>query len=477
MEYIYPNDKLVALTIERWDRIQEMFQQMPKIDLLEPGRKEIDEKVTKRPVFPNQKLLRLILDVVYQASLKIEESRRIAVRVSYLPPGISEGYSTYNLMREPIMLTTPVNFTVDEVMRLAPALDATKSMILVCPSGLVLSEAEYPLAIWGVYHQGSEWWRLVTGKESSAICPPNCLTVSAFSPGNITATTLGKVIFRLNSGQLQDTHVEEGSRGDLSQGNVGSYFSEAVQLLYQEACKRLGRTKYSNKEDEDAHPWHRYFQTLENIANITAELHHGAAFIFVPDKNYLANENVKDSLSVKYRVDVQNVCIWEALVVECVANSRYFDLLFPERGGGKFLREMPDASASELKSLIHWEKTREGAEESIAEFASFVSSLSSIDGAVVLTKQFQLLGFGAEITIDSPNPVDVRIAKDPFGNEYSKRPVTAYGTRHRSAFRLCGNFGDCLSLIISQDGPMRVVKAIKGNTYLWDDLHTSRSSL
>jgi hypothetical protein len=471
MEYIYPNDKLVTFTIDRWNEIQGVLQQRPK-----NIKSKLDSKeLTKNPVFPNKTLLKLILDVVYHASLRIEESRRIAVRVAYLPPGIPEKNDIYNLDHKPIALTTPTNFTINEVMRLAPALDATRSMILVCPSELVLSGAEYPLAIWGVYHQGSEWWRLITGKESSALCPPNCFTVSAFSPGNITATTLGMVIFRLNSGQLQGTHLEDTPIEDLSKGNVGSYFNDAVQLLYQDACKQLGTTKYSKKKDEDAHPAQRYFQTLENIANITAARYHGAAFIFIPDENYLEIPSVKDGLSIKYRIDVSH--IWQVLVSECVAKRKYFDLLFPVPRKYTFLTDMPSASASDLKSLIHWEEKKDSAEEEIAEFASFVSSLSSVDGAVVLTKQLQIVGFGAEITIDSPNPVDVRIAKDPFAKEYSKRPVTAYGTRHRSAFRLCGNFEDCLCLIVSQDGPVRIVKAIKGNTYLWDDVHTVRYSL
>ena len=471
MDYTYPDDRLVAFTSEKWSRIQEAIQGSRETKVSEVESKELAEK----PVFPNQTLLKIILDVVYHASFRTEESRRIAVRVAYLPPGTTERNGKYHLMYKPIALTNPVNFTVDEVMRLAPALDATRSMILVCPSELVLPEAEHPLVIWGVYHQGSEWWRLLTGKESAAICPPNCLTVSSFSPGNITATTLGKVIFRLRDGHLQDTVLRWTSSGPLSGGNVASYFGDAVQLLYQDVCRILGTTKYSDEEDTDQTPAYRYFMTLENIANITAERKHGGAFIFVPKKDYLDSTSVRNSLTVKYRIDASN--IWDELVSECVAQKRYYGLAFPESEQHTSLTEMSDASASDLKSLIDWEQKMKSAEQKIAEFASFVSSLSLVDGAVVVTKKLEVLGFGAEITIDSPGPVDVRVAEEPFAKQYTKRPVTAYGTRHRSAFRLCRNFEDCLCLIISQDGTIRVVRAIGGNTYLWDDLHRSGSGL
>ena len=471
MDYIYPDDRLVIFITEQWGRIQEALHGNRETNLSEVERKELTEK----PVFPNQTLLKMILDVVYHASFRTEESRRIAVRVAYLPPGITERNGKYHLMYKPIALTRPINFTVDEVMRLAPALDATRSMILVCPSELVLSEGEHPLVIWGLYHQGSEWWRMLTGKESAAICPPNCLTVSSFSPGNITATTLGRVIFRLRDGQLQDTRLDWTSSLGLSGGNVGSYFGDAVRLLYHDVCRTLGTTKYSDEEDTDQTPGFRYFLTLENIANITAERKHGGAFIFVPKKDYLDSTSVKNSLAVKYRIDASN--IWDELVSECVAEKRYYDLLFPEREKHTSLTSMSDASASDLKSLIDWEQKMKSAEQKIAEFASFVSSLSLVDGAVVVTKRLEVLGFGAEITIDSPGPVDVRVAKEPFGKEYTKKPVTAYGTRHRSAFRLCGNFEDFLCLVISQDGTIRVVRGIRGNTYLWDDLHRSGSGL
>ena len=471
MEYAYPDDRLVALTSERWRRIQEALHGSQETSPSELESKELAEK----PAFPNQRLLKMILDVVYHASFRTEESRRIAVRVAYLPRGITETPGKYHLMHKPMAFTNPIDFTVDEVMRLAPALDATRSMILVCPSELVVPDAEHALVIWGVYHQGSEWWRLLTGKESAAICPPNCLTVSSFSPGNITATTIGTIIFKLRDGHLEDTVLKFTSSGPFSEGNVASYFGDAVQLLYQDVCRTLGTAKYSDEEDMDQTPAYRYFRTLENIANITAERKHGGAFIFVPERHYVDNTAVKNSLMIKYRIDASD--IWEELVSECVAKNRFYGLSFPRSEGHTSPTEIPGASASHLQSLMDWEKKMKSAEEKIAEFASFVSSLSLVDGAVVVTKKLEVLGFGAEITMDSPGPVDVRVAKEPFGKQYTRRPVTAYGTRHRSAFRLCRNFEDCLCLVISQDGTIRAVKAIGGNTYLWDNLHRSGTDL
>lgn len=426
---------------------------------------------TKRPPFPDEELLKAILDVLYHVSFLTEESRRVAVRVAYIPPDISEQEqrSVLNLHDSPIGFTPPISFTVSEVLRLAPALDATQSIIAVCPSRLAgLESLESPLAIWGILHLGSEWWRTLTGRETAAIAPPNCLTVSTFAPGSITASSLGIVLFRLRAGQLIGLPLE-----NLSEGHIGIFLQDAAESLYQEACKELGRKRYDQRKDEDNHPRNQYFRTLGNIINLAKERYHGGTFIILPDEIGVEDIRFKDRLSIKYVLKSPDV--WGALVRESVANRKYFDLLFPKKYS--FLPDRDDASAKDLKSLIHWQKLQEGAREDIAEFEYFVSSLSGVDGAVVLTKRFKLLGFGAEIVAPSPSLTVVKLAHDSMGEVYTERPIISYGTRHRSALRLCSSFEDCVCLVISQDGAVRAIKRAGSDLYMWNDVNLSRFGL
>lgn len=473
MEYFYPHD-LVAITLERWDRLQKRLlrparRRLPKT--LKAGEGRSAHSSRKRPPFPDEESLKAILHVLYHVSFLTEESRPIAVRVAYILPGTSEQEreTVLNLHEPPIPFLSPMSFTASEVLRLAPAIEPRQSIIAVCPRELAnLESRESPLAIWGILHLGTEFWRALTGKESAAMLPPNCLTVSTFAPGSITASSIGLVLFRLRAGKLLGLPLE-----DLSEGHIGSFLKEAAESLYQEVCKELGSKRYARNKDEDAHPRQQYFRTLENVITLPREHRHGATFVILPNEVGLEDHRLRDRLSVKYALESPN--IWATLVNESVANRKYFALLFPKKY--TFLTHMDDASAKDLKSLIYWEKQQQRAQEDIAEFESFVSSLSRVDGAVVLTKQLKVLGFGAEIIASSPSLTSVKIAADPNGKEYIEEPIGSLGTRHRSALRLCSSFEQSVCFVVSQDGSVRAMKRVGPDLYMWNDVSLGRMAL
>ena len=47
-------------------------------------------------------------------------------------------------------------------------------------------------------------------------------------------------------------------------------------------------------------------------------------------------------------------------------------------------------------------------------------------------------------------------------------PLTADGTRHRSAYRLCSRVPDALALVVSQDGGVRFVATHQGEVTFWE---------
>jgi hypothetical protein len=470
MKYFYPDD-LVTITIKRWNHLQEILFQPAKHQSSKTRKAGEDNSVystPKRPPFPDEESLKAILDILYHVSFLTEESRRIAARVTYILPSTSEQKLVF-LHKPPIAFLSPMSFTVSNVLRLAPAIEPTQSLIAVCPCKLVnLKASESPLAIWGILHLGTEWWRALTGKESAALAPPNCLTVSTFAPGSITATSGGMVLFRLQAGQLLGLPLE-----DLSDGHIGFFLQEAAESLYQKVCKELGRKKYDRRKDSDDHPRQQYFRTLANIINLARERYHGGTFIILPDEIGLEDHRLRDRLSIKYTLKSPN--IWAKLINEAVANRKYFDLLFPKKN--TVLTSMDDASAKDLKSLICWETERELAQKDIAEFENFVSSLSGVDGAVVLTKKLKVLGFGAEIIASSPSLTTVMIAADPKGKKYTERPISSFGTRHRSALRLCSSFEQSVCFVISQDGAVRAIKRVGPDLYMWNDVNLGRFGL
>jgi hypothetical protein len=107
-------------------------------------------------------------------------------------------------------------------------------------------------------------------------------------------------------------------------------------------------------------------------------------------------------------------------------------------------------------------------DEAIFEFAYLVAGLSAVDGAVVMTQRFELLGFGGEISGELPAVSSVHKARDLEGKRTAEEGTGGVGTRHRSAYRLAGALPDALVVVISQDGDARFVRHKDGAVTYWD---------
>jgi hypothetical protein len=90
-----------------------------------------------------------------------------------------------------------------------------------------------------------------------------------------------------------------------------------------------------------------------------------------------------------------------------------------------------------------------------------VAGLSAVDGAVVLTKQYEVLGFGAKITRRRGHAlVEQVIVTEPIegGEATFVHPEKLGGTRHLSAAQFVQDQQDCAALVASQDGRFTVLE-------------------
>jgi len=90
--------------------------------------------------------------------------------------------------------------------------------------------------------------------------------------------------------------------------------------------------------------------------------------------------------------------------------------------------------------------------------ARALAELANVDGCVVLDRRFRLFGFGAEIRVSEEQ---VRGWECAEAHPETLAPqatidVERWGTRHRSAFRLCCARPGALAFVVSQDGDLRV---------------------
>jgi hypothetical protein len=88
-----------------------------------------------------------------------------------------------------------------------------------------------------------------------------------------------------------------------------------------------------------------------------------------------------------------------------------------------------------------------------------VAGLTAVDGAVVLTDQYEVLAFGAKITRRRGHPlVEQVLVTEPIegGEATLVSPDKLGGTRHLSAAQFVQDQQDCAALVASQDGRFTV---------------------
>lgn len=110
-------------------------------------------------------------------------------------------------------------------------------------------------------------------------------------------------------------------------------------------------------------------------------------------------------------------------------------------------RERPDAARQRL-----WR-------EALDEAVNAIASLTAVDGATILSVDYQLLGFGAKIARRKGSPqVEQVSVTEPIegGTTVVVHPTALGGTRHLSASQFVHDQRDALSLVASQDGRFTV---------------------
>ena len=193
-------------------------------------------------------------------------------------------------------------------------------------------------------------------------------------------------------------------------------------------------------------------------------LHHGGTLIFLPPE--LAHSVLSDNphMTIKYplldeeprkRVRTLIVSIMNALAAA-----------YGQR--------------VEVGRAVGWEEymasndvTLARLDEALFEVAHLIASLSGVDGAIVLTKRFEILGFGAEILGNHDHVLTVAKALDAEGEYTELERSEDVGTRHRSAYRLCQALPGADVIVVSQDGTVRLVKWRKGMVTYWEQVATS----
>ena len=107
------------------------------------------------------------------------------------------------------------------------------------------------------------------------------------------------------------------------------------------------------------------------------------------------------------------------------------------------------------------EQTQE-AESRLFDAVRSVVQLSAMDGCVVFSAKMQLVGFAAEVNVNDkehlPEAVLIKL-NPPHPPETEPVNLKRFGTRHRSAARVCSKLGARV-FVVSQDGAIRAFERL-----------------
>lgn len=402
---------------------------------------------------PDAPTLETLLSICYQASLLREEERPVWFRLILCASDqfrATDGPPT-GLHR--LVFTAPRPCTEHELRRLSPAVEFYRSLI-----GVQL-DPEQGFQIWGIVHSGPRWLQAVHGGRDTFQALPPALVVRVTAPGRIAVCKGLVTLATLNGGRIVCPTLDVFDSHWLPE----SFAAMRTELWALHAAARARAEK----------PWAPLDAQFARIVaqnmvrrmlSLVRNAHHGGTLIYLPPARAAEFCGQNPYLTLKYtfadeeprqRVRTLTVRLMNALA-EAYGQRKLNE---PTVGWNEYMTSR-DLTVTHL-------------DEAIFEMAHLIARLFAVDGAVVLTKRFELLGFGGEISGALDQASMVARALDAEGEQTEQEFTDGVGTRHRSVYRLCHAVHDIVAVVISQDGNVRFVKWKDGMVTYWDQVATS----
>ncbi len=184
---------------------------------------------------------------------------------------------------------------------------------------------------------------------------------------------------------------------------------------------------------------------LAELAQTINEDGHGGIVLVVPTE---AHRSLKSLQPFAYRFAPPDTTIRDAIR----------DQLRQQATHGEAFQQLVESElTNDRKTLIagslaqpHWRVTKE---------VRGIASLAGVDGAIVMTRDLQTLGFGATITVKKKKAPQVcKLQPEPKPQEMTLSPLEDLGgTRHQSAARFVAAYSDAVALVISQDRHLSIM--------------------
>lgn len=404
---------------------------------------------------PSLPVLEELLAISLEASLLREENRSLNFRLILRDPGRFAATAGPPDGLHRLIFDKPRPFTPHELRRLTPAVDFDRSLVGVC-----LDNRSDQLQIWGIVQSGARWLEQFHGGRGNAVEFPDSLIVGVSAPGYMTISQGSRPICAIEASALQTDRLNVFQSRWLPE-SFASIREELMQLHIAEKA-------------QSGDPWALIDpkltriiaqQMIQRLISTVQRSWHGGTLLIIPPHCAEEFRQANDWVKIKYIFkDDESPARFRRLILSVMRTLAKWG-----------------ASVSPDTECVGWDdygriRDREltDSDEAIFELAHMMATMTQVDGAVVVTKRFELVGFAAEIAGTLPEVREVARARDLEGDHHSVEATENVGTRHRSVYRLCAALHDVLGIVVSQDGGARFVRWKEEHVMYWH--HTTIAS-
>jgi hypothetical protein len=405
---------------------------------------------TRRPAL---RTLEQICSTLFVTSLRTEEGQSPRVSVVYTRPsagaiGSQEGVLPYDPRCFPFACRLPLDART--LSKLAPAADPFASALAVYSAG-------NDLFIWGLIDQEVHHRRAAVFEPVEVPLARGVLRLTIEGPGVLSAYANFAVLAKLH----HDEVVERHHTLQTPHLWLPLWFMHIVPAV-ERAARRHGCTDEQADSAEFLKPlWHEHAAALARILAQIQRYRHGGALVLLHPKSTLSGFRIKYSLKYDRLRETLAAMVRARLETQVLRTSVQRD------------REAL-GSAIRSSTARKWEALNESYDALRLELEGCIrtiASLSLTDGAVVMSADFSVVGFGAEIT-SKRDPNHLCIVK-PGPDSISRVPkamINHFGTRHRSMLRHCAKRLSGIGFVVSQDGDLRAVMRDGGRVLLFENI-------
>jgi hypothetical protein len=389
----------------------------------------------------------------YQASMLREEERPVVFRAILAEPELfaPEGRPPEGLQRLDFPRTLP--FDPRELRRLSVAAEPQRTLIGVRQNG------EGGLRIWGLINSGTRWLRDVQGGRRAGAPLPSAPVVHVNAPGSIEAYRGHELVGKLQGGRLSGLRVDL-FESEWLPGQFSGFLKELAERheVARNRARELSGERWAPLEP--SLPRRIAERMMKRVISVLRDARHGGTVIFAPSENAGEPSSEHPSIDLRYQfADGRARLCFPDLVVGILNRPAQLHGTSDRRGPGPVgWREFETTTNAQIETL----------DKALFETAHLIAELAAADGAVVMSKQNELLGFGGMISGTLPAVNSVVRALDLEGEVVVEEGTANVGARHRSAYRLAGALPGSVAVVISQDGDVRFVCKKGGRVTYWE---------